>query len=155
VPAAGDRILGARGEGEHGVAHHVDRRHLARPLGHEGAGAVVEEGDVGGAGQSADDRVALVTRAPDRVETVTPRPHLARFDILMASDDLGLEQLPRVPDRDQLARADRLLRTPPMNPVPRRPPLHEAHEILVHDVGPVEPVRAAGHRIHHASSPPG
>ncbi len=89
VPAAGDRVLGGRGEGEKHVAGDGLAGDLFGPRDLEGGVAVVEEGDVGGAQGGGDRGKAFVARGADGVEALSCALHGAALAVERAAEAGG------------------------------------------------------------------
>src|SRR3546814_9667577 len=72
--------------------HRVHAGQLAEALGHEAAGAVVQECRIGMARRPRHHRVALVAAGTDGVEDLVLHPQHARHQVEVAADQLRLEQ---------------------------------------------------------------
>jgi hypothetical protein len=95
VAAAGYRIFAGCGERQGRVVHHIYVE-LAGTFLHEGAAAVMQEGDVRVARDAAHHSVDLMAGAADGVEAFVARTHGAGLDVLVPREHLRLEQLKEV-----------------------------------------------------------
>ena len=143
VASARGGIILARGKRERRIHDRIHAGQLAEALGHERARAVMQEGRIGMPSQSRDHRVALVAARADRVEHAIAHAQHARHQIEVARHQLRLEQIEEVSRRAGAARQDRFVRG-------RRlahrsvPVAHVLDEILIADIGAIEPAVARG-----------
>jgi hypothetical protein len=90
VPPSGDRFVRRSNQAEQDIPHGVDSavpllQVHARALRKEAAGSVVQERRVGHAQRGRDGRVALVSRAADRIEARVSRAQPACSQIEVAT----------------------------------------------------------------------
>ncbi len=146
VPAPAGRIVGAGGERKRGIAQRIDARHLARTLGHEGTGAIVQERRVGMPAGPRQQRVAFMAGRTDGVEDLVLHAQDAGHQVQLAAGQLRIEQFAERRGAERAARQDRRVRrrarargTPPTT--------HRLEEVGVAHVGAVEHAHARGNRI--------
>ena len=92
VASAGHGVAGRRRETQQDVADRVVRSGDGGSCGVEAAGPVVEQRRIGGPGQQADRRVALVAGRPDRVVALALLLEPARREVEVAALHLGVEE---------------------------------------------------------------
>ena len=94
VPAARDGLVPGGGEAEGHVEDAGARSPAGLPAAREveAAGAVVQQGGVGGPGRQRHGGVRLVTGRPDRVEALVRRPQPPGRDVQPAAGELGVQQ---------------------------------------------------------------
>ena len=138
VAAAGGRIVLAGGEAQRRIDDRIHSGQLAETLGHEGAGAVVQKRRIGMPRQPRHHRVALMAAGADGVEHLVLHTQHACHQVEMPRGYLGFEQLAKAPGIQSAARQHRLIVL--RRGMHRAPPqLYEFEEILIDDLGTVEP----------------
>ncbi len=150
VAATTGRIIGAGSEGKRSIAQRVDARHLARTLGHEGAGAIVQECGVGMPAGPRQQRVAFMAGRPDGVEDLVLHAQHARHQVQLAAGQLRVEQFIEGGGGERTAGQDRSICRGSRARRPA-PPAHRLKEIDVAHLGAVEPPHACGNRIRNHS----
>jgi hypothetical protein len=146
VPAAGGRIVLARGEAQRGIHYGIHARQLAETLGHERAGTVVQERRIGMPSQPRDHRVAFVAARSDGVEHLVLDAQHARHQVEVARDQLRFEQILEVARGAKAARQDRFVGARGTTRL-AEPVLREFDEVLVADFGAVDVLVAGGNRL--------
>ena len=91
VPAARDRVVGARHQAEQHVGHGVDP-HLGRPGAVERARPIVQQGRVGRPQRQGHGGVGLVAGRGDRVEPLARRLQRPSGKVEVAAQGLGVEE---------------------------------------------------------------
>ena len=144
------RVVLAGGEAQRRIHDRIHARQLAEALGHEAAGAVMQERRIGVARQARDHRVAFVAAGADRVEDLVLHAQHARHQVEVAADQLRFEQL------EEAARVAARCRRGSASPgagrasAPAVPvACTNSTEIVVADLGAVEAFHAGGDRIGH------
>ena len=143
VAATTGRIIGAGSEGKRSIAQRVDARHLARTLGHEGAGTIVQEGRIGVPAGPRQQRVAFMAGRPDGVEDLVLHAQHARHQVQLAAGQLRVEQFIEGGSGERTAGQDRSICRGSRARRPA-PPAHRLKEIDVAHLGAVEPRMRAG-----------